>query len=100
MIAKIQEIIISCLKELNEVMKKPALDHPDKDTYIYGPKGTLDSLDLVALISDLEEKISDEYGINIVIADEKALSQTRSPFKSISNLSQYLELLIEEKMNA
>jgi acyl carrier protein len=95
-----QEIILACLQELNEVLHKPELQRADKDTNLYGRKGVLDSLNLVALLSDIEGRISEEYEVPLVIADERALSESRSPFKTVQTLSEYIERLIQEKGSA
>jgi len=96
---KIINIIIESLKELNEVdtHKDPELEKPVLNTQIFGDQGCLDSLGLIALISDIESKISDEFGYEIVIASEKAMSQRSSPFKSVQSLANYIETALKEK---
>ena len=91
---KIEQIIIETLIELNEELEKQPLNNPTKDTKLYGESGSLDSLALVTLITDLEAKISEEFNCEIIIADEKAMSQTTSPFRSIGTLTVYIEGLL------
>lgn len=93
---KIEQIIIEILTELNEELEKQPLNNPTRDTKLYGENGSLDSLALVTLITDLEAKISEEFDSEIIIADEKAMSQTTSPFRSIGTLAVYIEGLLEE----
>lgn len=50
----------------------------------------MDSLGLVTLLVSIEQKIEDEMGINITIADEKAMSLKNSPFRTIGTLKQFL----------
>ena len=38
----------------------------------------------------MEELLEDELDIEFVIANEKALSQKNSPFKTVATLAQYL----------
>jgi len=92
---KIIAIIIECLKELNEELENQDLENPTQKTRLYGAKGTLDSLALVSFITDLEEMISDEFDIDIILADEKAMSQTSSPFRTVETLAIYIENLIK-----
>ena len=66
------------------------------DTILFGESGKLDSLGLVNLLLLIEEMVQEEYSLAITIADERALSQKRSPFKTIRRLSEYVSLLIEE----
>ena len=96
---KIQNLIIECLKELNEELEKEALNNPTKETKLYGIDGVLDSLALVTLITDLEEKICDEFGKDVTLADEKAMSQRHSPFRSVQSLTNYIVKLLEEETN-
>ena len=93
---KIEKIIIDTLKELNEELENENLHNPTSETKLYGGSGALDSLALVSLITDLEEKISDEFEKDIILADEKAMSQRTSPFRSVETLTNYIQKLLEE----
>ncbi|WP_419773863.1 hypothetical protein [Halarcobacter sp.] len=93
---KIQEQIIECLKELNEELENENLENISKDTKLYGGSGALDSLSLVSFITDLEERISEEFDKDIILADEKAMSQRTSPFRNVESLTIYIEKLISE----
>jgi acyl carrier protein len=66
------------------------------DTALFGESGRLDSLGLVNLIVLIEQEIEEEYGLSITIADERAMSQKRSPFRTIRSLAEYLSLLLKE----
>lgn len=93
---KIEYQIIECLKELNEELENEFLNNPTKETKLYGGSGALDSLALVSFITDLEERISDEFEKDIVLADEKAMSQRTSPFRNVESLTLYIEKLLVE----
>ncbi len=93
----VQEIILKCLSELGEVLERPELQCAGPDTGLYGRRGLLDSLNLVALLSDIEGRVGDEYGVPIVIADERALSESRSPFRTVETLAEYVHRLIQEQ---
>lgn len=62
---------------------------------LFGAPSPLDSLGLVALLIDIEEAFASE-GRAIVLSDERALSQRRSPFRDVPSLVQYLERLLAE----
>lgn len=93
---RVENLIIESLKELNEELENEALNNPTKETKLYGIDGVLDSLALVTLITDLEEKISDKFDKEITLADEKAMSQRNSPFRSVESLTNYISKLLEE----
>lgn len=94
--AKILEIIISCLQELNEELNIDELQEPSEETRLYGAKSGIDSLSLVSLIADVEEKIADEFDVTVLLADERAMSQQASPFRRVGTLSDYVEKLVQE----
>lgn len=92
---KIEKIIIETLVELNEELENSSLENPDSKTKLYGANCGLDSLALVSFITDLEEKISDEFDKEIVLADEKAMSAKTSPFRNVESLTLYIKSLLE-----
>lgn len=91
---KIKNIIIKALQNLAEELENKNLTHPNDTTKIYGIDGNLDSLALVSFITDLEEMIDAEFGKNITLADEKAMSSRNSPFKDVASLTQYIQNLL------
>jgi acyl carrier protein len=52
--------------------------------------GRLDSLGLVTLIVDLEERLQDELGLPVALGTERALSQRHSPFRTVGTLTDYI----------
>lgn len=56
----------------------------------------VDSLDMVSILVDLESKIHDELGINILITSERAMS-TKGPFSTVQSLTEFTHTLIEEE---
>jgi len=65
---------------------QPIVEH----TRLYGPHGLLDSLRLVSLVLDLEQSVNERLGTAITIADSRAMSQQRSPFRSVGSLADYV----------
>ncbi|MFA7083392.1 MAG: hypothetical protein WC141_02540 [Arcobacteraceae bacterium] len=96
MAASVETIIIECLKELNEELENPTLENCTGQTKIFGGNGVLDSLALVSFITDVEERISESFNKEIVLADEKAMSAKTSPFRSVESLTLYIESLLEK----
>lgn len=92
---KIEQIIIKTLLELNEELENESLENPNFKTKLYGTSAGMDSLALVSFITDLEEKISDEFNKEIVLADEKAMSLKTSPFRNVGTLTLYIKTLLE-----
>jgi len=65
------------------------------DTRLFGKEGLLDSMALVSLVMSLEQEIAEQFGAEIALADEKALSQKHSPFRTIGSLVSYANGEIE-----
>ena len=93
---KILNLIIDSVKEVNEQLVKGKNPGEYAETVLFGKNGKLDSLDLVNLLVAIEQSIEDEYDITITIADEKAMSQERSPFRTIGTLADYIDTLISD----
>ncbi len=94
---KVISIIIDALKELAADFENDNIENiadTDGETILYGMDGILESIELVSLIADLEEIIFDEFGRDITLADEKAMSQNNSPFRTVNSLSDYIESLL------
>lgn len=94
---KILKIIISAVKEINEERDAKVSIEQGSEAPLFGKDGGFDSLALVSLIVAVEQEIEDELGLNISLADEKAVSQAKSPFKTIGSLAQYAKHLINEQ---
>jgi hypothetical protein len=91
---EITELIFSALRDLNEELQRPDLAAPTVQTRLIGSAAVLDSMALVSLIADLEGRISAQYGRDIVLADERAMSQLRSPFRTVESLAVHIESLL------
>jgi acyl carrier protein len=93
---RVSEAIYKAVDAFNEQSGKNHQLKKQPATILFGKGGQLDSLALVTLIIEVEEKVADELGVPIVLADERALSQKNSPFLTLQTLTQYVRLLIDE----
>jgi acyl carrier protein len=94
---EIEELILTTLKEVLDALDGQRPDTLGKDTIIFGANGLLDSMGLVTFITDLEDRIEEEFGTALILTDERAMSQRKSPFKTVSFLGQYVNTLIQEE---
>jgi len=72
-------------------------EYGSQDAIIW--KDQLDSLGLVNMIVLVEEKTQDKFGKSVTIADERAMSQKNSPFRTVRSLSEYLFTLLSKEGN-
>ena len=91
---KLLILVVDAIKEVGEDQENEELINATEKTLLFGKN--LDSMGVVFLVTELEERISDELGIDIALADERAMSQKTSPFRSVKTLSKYVETLINE----
>jgi acyl carrier protein len=96
-ISHLQQVIFEAIEQFNE--ESP--DNPDLElelsTPLFGPESELDSLGLVNLLLTVEQRLHDEFVVNVSIADEKALSLENSPFRTVETLRDYTKTLMDEK---
>lgn len=85
-----EALIQAALRDLAEELNLPDLQNATAETRLFGPKSPLDSMALVSLIADLEGRIAQRYGRQIVLADERAMSQMRSPFRNVASLAAHI----------
>lgn len=57
---------------------------------IFGPGSPLDSIAVVSLIIDVEQRLNESLGIRVSLTDEHALSQSKSPFRTVTTLVDYI----------
>jgi acyl carrier protein len=89
----IEGIILNAIRSAN--LSRPANSQLDvsPSATIFGADSPLDSLGLVALLIDVEEALSDR-GAAITLTDARAMSQTRSPFRAVQPLVDYIVELL------
>ena len=93
---RITEIMFKIAEEQNPTLPRPIEIKKGADAGLYGPSGVLDSLALVAFIVELEVMLEDEFGVAVVLANERAMSQKSSPFLTIGSLAGYAEEVLKE----
>ena len=93
---QVSQIIFDTIEEINQQLPEGSRLQKSKETILLGKNGKLDSLGLVNFIVATEQRVEDELGTIITLADEKAMSQKVSPFKSINTLINYITELLEE----
>jgi len=83
-------IIHNALIEVNAT-RKEKIDLCNVDTLaLYGTTGVFDSMQLVSFLAAVEEGLDDELGLEISLTSEKAVSQTISPFSSVTLLIEFI----------
>jgi acyl carrier protein len=92
------QLVVAGLREVLEQGDRPMPAALDESTSLVGKQAVLDSLALVTLIVELEQRAEEEYSVALTLADDRAMSQRSSPFRTVGSLVAYLEELIGEEL--
>lgn len=93
---EVRAAVLAAVDEINE--GKPATQRLEasEDAVLFGEAGVLDSLGLVNFIVATEQEIEARLGVILTLADERAMTQERSPFETVCSLIDYATMLVEE----
>ncbi len=90
------ELVVDCLEDVlteREGHSRPALG---PTTRLVGADSVLDSLGLVTLIVDIEDRLRSHHGISVTLADDRAMSRTKSPFRTVQSLAEYTNSILDD----
>lgn len=91
-------LILTTLRDFGREQGREDWLTADEDTRLWGAKSGIDSMTLVTLIAELEQRFRDEVGTDLVLADERAMSAQRSPFRRVGTLADWIsELMVAGK---
>jgi acyl carrier protein len=93
--AEIEQIVLDAIRNANKARSPERQLAVDRDAPLFGSGSPLDSLGLVALVIDIEEAFADR-GIALSLTDERAMSQHRNPFRTVSVLTAHISTLLAE----
>lgn len=88
--------VIEAVAEYNEELDEERKLDLAPETRLLGKSSKLDSFGLVNLIILVEEKLLDKFDKSVTLADERAMSQESSPFRSVQSLSDYAYTLLSD----
>ena len=91
----IRDVVLAAMRNANEARDAAGQLVVSAEAPIFGPDSPLDSLGLVGLLLDIEEGLQ-AIGCEVVLSDERAVSQKRSPFRSMQSLVSYVGTLARE----
>ena len=92
----VTELVYKVIDSINAHSSGKKKLEKSSDFGLYGDGGNLDSMDLVSFIVDIEQNVAREFGQSVSLANEKSLSQTNSPFRTVGTLIEYVTTLLNE----
>lgn len=96
---KIIQAVIEAIDELNKQLPKEEKLEKSVDTVLFGNEGSLDSLRLVSLVTTVEQKIEENFGITVTLLDDISALENDNPFVTVSSLAAYVTSILEKKGN-
>jgi len=97
--SEVLKVVYAAIDEVNESLPADEQVPKDEGTILVDKSGGLDSLVLINLVGEIEDRVEDDFDASITIANEDAMSQENSPFKTVGSLVDYVCKLIEEDDN-
>ena len=85
---KIIQSIMDAIDEINERYPEEKKLSKSVDTVLTGESGKLDSLGLVSFVVSVEERIQNDLGVNISLADE--IGNVDGPLRTTKTLVDHL----------
>lgn len=92
---RIESIIFGAIAALNAEREPDDQIPASSETALFGVDAVLDSLSFVSLITDVETSLNVDHGLDISLADERAMSRPQSPYESVATLRDYIVELTE-----
>jgi acyl carrier protein len=90
------EIVVASLKEVFEQVGTPPPERIGEDTVLVGNDAVLDSLGVVQLIVEVEQRVESAHGISVTLANDKAMSARNSPFRTVGVLAAHVIATAQE----
>jgi hypothetical protein len=91
----ILEVVLEAMRATNAARPPSSLVTVAPDAALFGPGSPLDSLGLLTLLLDIEDGMQ-RAGHPVQLSDDRAMSQTRSPFRSVPTLVAYIGQIARE----
>jgi ClpP class serine protease len=84
-----EEIVLAALREAVDQSGGDA-SAVNADTVIVGPGAVIDSIGVVSLIVDIEQRLEMEHQVSVTLANDRAMSQRNSPFRTPTVLAEHI----------
>ena len=80
-----------------EESRKLKISEASSETRLFGSDGLLDSMGVVILLADLEDKLDEEFDVVLSLASDSTMSRARSPFRTVKSLAEYMVLAVVDE---
>ena len=84
------DVVTGCLREAIEQSGAQDPVVVDENTVIVGKDAVIDSVGVVSLIVDIEQRLEMDFNVSVTLANDKAMSQRSSPFRTAGVLAEHV----------
>lgn len=95
--SRVLEIISEVIGDVNGT---PLSSPIDEDIKLIGDRSILDSLGLVSVILDVEQRVNEQGGDRFTIDHDRAMSRPVSPFLTIGSFADYVLDILDERQSS
>ena len=88
--ARVREVVYAAIDELNLQLNPERRLSRSPATALFGEEGALDSLGLVNLIAEVEERVEEAFGQVVNLADGELMSGADDPFRDVAALVEHV----------
>lgn len=92
---QIDAIIFGAIAALNSERGPDDQIPASPGTALFGVDAALDSLSFVSVVTDVEMSLNVDHGLDISLADDRAMSRAKSPYDTVATLRDYILELTE-----
>lgn len=92
----VDTIIFRALEALNAERGPEDQITVSSATPLFGVEAALDSLEFVSIITDVEASLNLDHGLDISLADDRAMARPQSPYATVETLRDYILEIAEE----
>jgi acyl carrier protein len=93
-------IVVASLQEVFVQSGTAAPENVSEETVLVGKDAVLDSLGVVSLIVEVEQRLEAEHSVSVTLANDKAMSQRNSPFRTVGVLTDHVVAMVAEESAA
>ncbi len=94
--AAVESVILKTLETLNGELSDDKKIKVTPDTVLFGVNAELDSLSLVSFVVEIEAAVNSAFGLDVSLADERAMNRSVLPFTNVQTLKSYILELANE----
>lgn len=90
----IKLLVLESIEEINNDSQIEELYSPSLDTNFFD---LVDSLAVLNFILDIEQRLERRFGRYIQIADEDVMDASKTPFKTVKDIIEFISSRVESK---